>query len=163
MTTIPSAHTAPWAICHRSCFWKEDRQLKTAGGTGIQGQDQLVVLGCSAGFALTCGGGLEHRITDANESGTGCADDGCGRRRPKDSVIIQSDQGSQFGSDESNCWYKDNRFNLSMSRRGNYWADLVFCHNTVAEQFFSNIKSELVKKRIYSTRAKAKSKILNYI
>jgi putative transposase len=26
------------------------------------------------------------------------------RRRPKDSVIIHSDQGSQFGSDEFNRW-----------------------------------------------------------
>jgi hypothetical protein len=40
MTTIPSTLTAPWAICHRSCFGKEDRQIKTAGGTGIRGQDQ---------------------------------------------------------------------------------------------------------------------------
>ena len=39
MTTIPSTLTAPWAICHRSCFGKEDRQPKTAGGTGIRGQD----------------------------------------------------------------------------------------------------------------------------
>ena len=41
MTTILSTRTAPWAICHRSCFGKEDRQIKTAGGTGIRGQDQL--------------------------------------------------------------------------------------------------------------------------
>ena len=40
MATIPSTLTAPWAICHRSCFGKEDRQIKTAGGTGIRGQDQ---------------------------------------------------------------------------------------------------------------------------
>jgi putative transposase len=29
------------------------------------------------------------------------------RRKPKDSVIIHSDQGSQFGSDEFNRWCKD--------------------------------------------------------
>jgi hypothetical protein len=39
MTTIPSTRTAPWAICHRSCIGKEDRQLKTASGTGLQGED----------------------------------------------------------------------------------------------------------------------------
>ena len=38
------------------------------------------------------------------------------RRRPKDSVIIHSDQGSQFGSDEFNRWCKDNRLSPSMSR-----------------------------------------------
>ena len=41
MTTILSTRTAPWAICHRSCFGKEDRQIKTAGGTGLKGQDQF--------------------------------------------------------------------------------------------------------------------------
>mgnify|MGYP002632621382 FL=1 len=79
------------------------------------------------------------------------------RRRPKDSVIIHSDQGSQFGSDEFNRWCKDNRLSPSMSRRGNCW------DNAVAESFFSNLKSERIKRRIYSTRAEAKSEIFDYI
>jgi len=79
------------------------------------------------------------------------------RRRPKDSVVIDSDQGSQFGSDEFNRWCKDNRLSPSMSRRGNCW------DNAVAESFFSNLKSEQIKKRIYSTRAGAKSEIFDYI
>ena len=79
------------------------------------------------------------------------------RRRPKDSVIIYSDQGSQFGSDEFNRWCKDNRLSPSMSRRGNCW------DNAVAESFFSNLKSERIKRRIYSTRAEAKSEIFDYI
>jgi putative transposase len=64
------------------------------------------------------------------------------RRKPKDSVIIHSDQGTQFGSDEFNRWCKDNRLSPSMSRRGNCW------DNAVAESFFSNLKSEKIKKRI---------------
>ena len=79
------------------------------------------------------------------------------RRKPKDSVIIHSDQGSQFGSDEFNRWCKDNRLSPSMSRRGNCW------DNAVAESFFSSLKSERVKKRIYQTRAEAKSEIFDYI
>jgi len=47
------------------------------------------------------------------------------RRRPKDSVIIHSDQGSQFGSDEFSRWCKDNRQSPSMSRRGNCWDNAV--------------------------------------
>ena len=78
------------------------------------------------------------------------------RRKPKDSVIIHSDQGSQFGSDEFNRWCKDNRLSPSMSRRGNCW------DNAVAESFFSSLKSERVKKRIYQTRAEAKSEIFDY-
>ena len=79
------------------------------------------------------------------------------RRGPKESVIIHSDQGSQFGSDEFNRWCKDNRLSPSMSRRGNCW------DNAVAESFFSNLKSEKIKKRIYPTRAEAKSEIFDYI
>ncbi len=44
-----------------------------------------------------------------------------------------------------------------MSRRGNCW------DNVVAESFFSRLKSERVKKRIYQTKAEAKSEIFNYI
>ena len=44
-----------------------------------------------------------------------------------------------------------------MSRRGNCW------DNAVAESFFSNLKTEQIKKRIYSTRAEAKSEIFDYI
>jgi putative transposase len=79
------------------------------------------------------------------------------RRKPKNSVIIHSDQGSQFGSDEFNRWCKDNRLSPSMSRRGNCW------DNAVAESFFSSLKSEQIKKRIYQTRAQAKSEIFDYI
>lgn len=79
------------------------------------------------------------------------------RRRPKDSVIIHPDQGSQFGSDEFNRWCKDNRLSPSMSRRGNCW------DNAVAESFFSNLKSERIKRRIYNTRAEARSEIFDFI
>ena len=78
-------------------------------------------------------------------------------RRPKSSVIIHSDQSSQFGSDEFNRWCKDNRLSPSMSRRGNCW------NNAVAESFFSNLKSEQITKRIYGTRDQAKAEIFDYI
>jgi putative transposase len=58
------------------------------------------------------------------------------RRRSKGSVIIHSDQGSQFGNDDFSRWCKKNGLSPSMSRRGNCWA------NAVAESFFSNLKSE---------------------
>jgi putative transposase len=79
------------------------------------------------------------------------------RRRTKGSVIIHSDQGSQFGIDEFNRWCKDNRLSPSMSRRGNCW------DNAVAESFFSSLKSEQIKKRIYGTRDQAKAEIFDYL
>lgn len=79
------------------------------------------------------------------------------RRRPKKPVMIHSDQGSQFGSDEFNRWCKDNRLVPSMSRRGNCW------DNAVAESFFSNLKKERIKRRIYASRQEAKSDVFDYI
>ena len=44
-----------------------------------------------------------------------------------------------------------------MSRRGNCW------DNAVAESFFSSLKKECIKKKIYRTRELAKTEISNYI
>ena len=79
------------------------------------------------------------------------------RRKPKRPVIIHSDQGSQFGSDDFTRWCKDNNLVPSMSRRGNCY------DNAVAESFFSNLKKERVKRKIYTTREEAKSEIFEYI
>ena len=79
------------------------------------------------------------------------------RRRPKTPVMIHSDQGSQFGSDDFNRWCKDNHLVPSMSRRGNCW------DNAVAEFFFSSLKKERIKRHIYVTRQDAKSDVFDYI
>lgn len=79
------------------------------------------------------------------------------RKKPKNGPLIHSDQGSQFGSDEFAHWCKDHRLSPSMSRRGNCW------DNAVAESLFSSLKSELIQKWIYPTRAQAKSEIFEYI
>lgn len=49
------------------------------------------------------------------------------RRRPKTPVMIHSDQGSQFGSDDFSRWCKDNQLVPSMSRRGNCWERQCGC------------------------------------
>lgn len=79
------------------------------------------------------------------------------RRKPKKSLIIHFDQGNHFSSDGFSRWYKDHQLSPGMSRRGNFW------DNAVAESFFSNLKSELIKKRICPTRTQAKSEIFEYI
>lgn len=79
------------------------------------------------------------------------------RRKPKQPVIIHSDQGSQFGIDDFVRWCKDNRLVPSMSRRGNRY------DNAVAESFFSSLKKERIRRKIYSTREEAKSEIFEYI
>lgn len=44
MTTILTTRTAHWDICRHKCFEKNERQIKTAGGTELQGQFQLLTL-----------------------------------------------------------------------------------------------------------------------
>lgn len=78
------------------------------------------------------------------------------RRRPK-KTIIHSDQGSQYGSDDWHRFCRTNRLIPSMSRRGNC------LDNAVAESFFSSLKKEHIKKKIYKTRAIAQSAISEYI
>ena len=79
------------------------------------------------------------------------------RRRSKTPVMIHSDQGSQFGSDDFNRWCKDNQLVPSMSRRRNCW------YNAVAESFFSSLKKERIKRRIYASRQEAMSDVFDYI
>jgi putative transposase len=79
------------------------------------------------------------------------------RRRPKDKVMVHSDQGSQYGSNDWLRFCKANNLEPSMSRRGNCW------DNAVAESFFSSLKKERIKKRIYKTRDLAKADVFDYI
>lgn len=79
------------------------------------------------------------------------------RRRPEDTVIVHSDQGSQYGSDDWRRFCQANNLSPSMSRRGNCW------DNAVAESFFSSLKKERIRKRIYKTRDMARADIFDYI
>lgn len=77
--------------------------------------------------------------------------------RPAPGVLVYSDQGSQFTSEDRRSFLKAHHMEASMSRRGN-------CHdNTVAESFFGALKKERIKRRIYPTRAAAASDVLDYI
>jgi putative transposase len=79
------------------------------------------------------------------------------RRKPKQSVIIHSDQGTQYGSDDWLRFCRDHDLEPSMSRRGNCW------DNAVVESFFSSLKKERIKKRIYKTRDLARADVFDYI
>ncbi|WP_410752237.1 IS3 family transposase [Citrobacter sp. U14242] len=79
------------------------------------------------------------------------------RRKPDGEVIVHSDQGSQYGSDDWQRFCRANNLTPSMSRRGNCW------DNAVAESFFSSLKKERIRKRIYKTRDLARADIFDYI
>jgi putative transposase len=79
------------------------------------------------------------------------------RRKPKSRVIVHSDQGSQYGSDDWVRFCQSHKLDPSMSRRGNCW------DNAVAESFFSSLKKERIRKQVYRTRELAKADIFEYI
>ncbi|HBO3199758.1 IS3 family transposase [Pseudomonas aeruginosa] len=79
------------------------------------------------------------------------------RRKPRQEVMIHSDQGSQFSSSDWQSFLKANNLISSMSRRGN-------CHdNAVAESFFQLLKRERIRRKTYGTREEARSDVFDYI
>jgi putative transposase len=65
---------------------------------------------------------------------------------PKIGEQVNSDQGTQYGSDDWRRFCQAHNLEPSMSRRGNCW------DNAVAESFFSSLEKERIKKRGHKTR-----------
>lgn len=79
------------------------------------------------------------------------------RRQPTETVVVHSDQGSQYGSDDWLRFCRDHELDTSMSRRGNCF------DNAVAESFFSSLKKERIRRKIYPSREEARSDVFDYI
>lgn len=79
------------------------------------------------------------------------------RRKPDGEVIVHSDQVSQYGCDDWRRFCHANNLLPGMSRRRNCW------DNAVAESFFSSLKKERIRKRIYKTRDLARAYIFDYV
>jgi len=79
------------------------------------------------------------------------------RRKPANQVMLHSDQGSQYTSRDCQKLLMTLNIESSMSRRGNCW------DNAVAESFFSNLKKEEIRRKIYKTRDDARAAVFNYI
>ena len=78
-------------------------------------------------------------------------------RRPAAGLIVHSDRGSQYASDQYQALLAEHGFVCSMSRKGNCW------DNAVAERFFLNLKMERVWQRNYANHAEARLDVANYI
>lgn len=79
------------------------------------------------------------------------------RSRPATEVFVQSDQGSQYSSNDFKRFCQAHGLVPSMSRRGNCW------DNAVMESFFSSLKKERIGKPIYKTRDMARTDVFDYI
>ena len=79
------------------------------------------------------------------------------RRKPKSDVLVHSDQGSVYTSDDWRKFLSAHGLECSMSRRGN-------CHdNAPVESFFGLLKRERIKRNIYPTKDAARADVFDYI
>lgn len=79
------------------------------------------------------------------------------QRRPDPGLIFHSDRGCQYTSDEFTGLLVRNGIAQSLSRPGQCW------DNAVAESFFSTLKTELIHRHAWPTRAYARLAIFDFI
>ena len=78
------------------------------------------------------------------------------RRKPKDQVLVHSDQGSRFTRMDWASFLKHYNLVDAMSRRGN-------CHdNAVAKSFFNLLKLERIRRKVYRARDEARQDQFDY-
>ena len=78
-------------------------------------------------------------------------------RKLNDGLIIHSDRGAQYISDDYQAMLKENGIQCSMSARGNCY------DNAVVESFFGSLKRERICRYKYRTRQEAQLDIFDYI
>ena len=79
------------------------------------------------------------------------------RRGQVRGLLLHSDRGSQYASDDYQKALKSNGIICSMSGKGNCY------DNATMESFFGTLKQELVHHEYYATREQAKASIFEYI
>jgi transposase InsO family protein len=79
------------------------------------------------------------------------------QRQPKGGLLLHSDRGSQYASDEYRQLIQQFRMTQSMSRKGNCW------DNAPMESFFKTLKVENTHRLTYVTRSQARLDIVNWI
>ena len=78
-------------------------------------------------------------------------------RRPSKGLIHHSDRGSQYCSIDYQAELQRHDVCISISGKGNCY------DNAMVETFFKTLKSELVWRTVFHTRAQAKTAIARYI
>ena len=79
------------------------------------------------------------------------------RRRPEQGVVVHSDRGSQYASEDYQALLEANGFLGSMSRKGDCY------DNAAMESFFHSLKVEQVNDCRYRTREEATADVFEYI
>lgn len=80
-----------------------------------------------------------------------------GQRNPAEGVLLHSDRGSQYASEEYQALLKKHKMVCSMSRKGNCW------DNAPMERFFLNLKMERVWRKDYANHEEARRDVADYL
>jgi putative transposase len=81
----------------------------------------------------------------------------CRRRNPEPGLLLHSDRGSQYCSEEYQKEIAKRNFICSMSRKGNCW------DNAPMESFWGKLKTEWLYWKRFRTREDAKRAVFEYI
>jgi putative transposase len=76
---------------------------------------------------------------------------------PSHGVVEHIDKGSQYASGDYQDLLDAHNLQPSMSRRGHC------LDNAVAESFFHSLKTERVKRKVYTTRSDARADLFDYV
>jgi transposase InsO family protein len=79
------------------------------------------------------------------------------RRQIQDGLIVHSDQGAQYASQQFRDLMSTFKIIQSMSRKGDCW------DNSIAESFFATIKRELIDRQTWISKDQAKEAISEWI
>lgn len=78
-------------------------------------------------------------------------------RKPPEGLILHSDRGSQYTSNQMRIFAKEQKIKLSMGKTGSCY------DNAVTESFFHTLKTEHIYFSRYDTRLDARTSIFDYI
>ena len=125
---------------------------------------------CSIGFKSGEEGGRSSKLAPAARIVTDALVMAIWRRGKPDALLHHSDQGSQYASEQFQKLMTDNGVSCSKSRSGNVWdraTEGATGPSPVAraamESFFSSLKTERIKGRVYRTRDEARADVFDYI
>lgn len=79
------------------------------------------------------------------------------KRRPKKGLLHHSDRGTQYTSTEYQKLLSNHSIDVSMSRKGNCW------DNVVMERFFGSLKSEYTDSQSFESHEDAEAGVNEYI
>jgi transposase InsO family protein len=79
------------------------------------------------------------------------------RRKVPSNLLLHSDRGSQYASENYQKLLRDHRIECSMSRKGNCW------DSAAMESFFHSLKTECTHHERFNTRDEAKGVVFDYI